>query len=219
MSPWSIDRIKKLSAAEVRQLRNNAQSRGGEDVVSMCDEVLRTSRKASAASRAGKKPSRSGPQLVSRSKAFKMRGVRLRNPRWSWGGVRESDGLVVFTVWARDIGTSGDDCRYCLWAPNTDGLHPWSDTTGGKERLEQCRLALSQDHAEGILIYGAQRGTDLPLEEASKVTGADLNTVLRFSVRQEGLEYWAIWNGKATEPVDVTVSPLEMEARPAQVQA
>ena len=60
MSSWSIDRIKKLSAAEIRQLRKNAQYRKREDVVAMCDEALSTSRRARAAGRAGKKPARSG---------------------------------------------------------------------------------------------------------------------------------------------------------------
>ena len=219
MSSWSIDRIKKLSAAEVRQLRKNAQYRKRDDVVGMCDEALRTSRKANTAGRAGKKPPRTGPRLVSRSKAFEARGVKLRNSRWSRGGVRESDGLVVFTVWARDIETSGEDCRYRLWAPNTDGLHPWSDTAGGKERLEQCGLALSQGQAEGILIYGEQRGSELPLEKASKVTGADADTVLRFSVRREGAEYWADWSAKAAQPAGVTAPPAETAASPALAQA
>jgi hypothetical protein len=66
---------------------------------------------------------------------------------------------------------------------------------GGKERLKHCQLALARGEAEGLLIYGARRGQDVPLDEVSRVTGADPQTVLRFCVEQRDDEYWAVWGG------------------------
>src|SRR5438270_755703 len=88
-------------------------------------------------SRSRKRPARQhemdGRPLVSRKKAFEMRGVTLRNPRWSWGGIRPTDGTVAFTIWASEIQTSDGIARYLLWAPNRGGDQPWSDTAGGRE--------------------------------------------------------------------------------------
>jgi hypothetical protein len=190
---WTKDRIAALKTAEIRQLRANAAKLREHRVVSLCDEVLGNRPPKRPPRKAERQHELDGRPLVSRSKAFEMRGVKLHNPRWSWGGVRASDGTVVFTVWAGSIKTEGETRRYMLWGPNRGGARPWSDTPGGKERLQQCQLALTRGEAEGVLIYGEQRGSDLPLQKASKVTGADPNRVLRFQVRQEGDEYWAVW--------------------------
>jgi hypothetical protein len=192
---WTKDRIETLKKSEIVQLRANAARLRQNDVVALCDEVLKVQPKRT--SRKGQRQRElDGRPLTSRAKAFEMRGVKLRNPRWSWGGIRASDETVVFTMWAKDIQHAGDVRRYMLWGPNRGGDRPWSDTTGGKERLEHCRLATLAGEAEGLLIYGEQRGDDLPLTQASKVTGADPHTVLRFQVQQEGDEYWAVWNSK-----------------------
>jgi len=81
-----------------------------------------------------------------------------------------------------------------LWGPNRGGDRPWSDSHGGRERLNQCQLASEKGAAEGVLIYGERRGGDLSIDEASKVTGADPHKVLRFHVHKEGDEYWAVWD-------------------------
>ncbi len=191
--PWTKSRIAALQTSEIRQLRDNAKGLGNENVVALCDEVLGGRPPVRKPRKAKRQRELDGRPLVSRTKAFEMRGVKLRNTRWSWGGIRESDGAVVFTVWASDVETEGEIHRYMLFGPNRGGDRPWSDTAGGKERLEHCRLALERGEAEGLLIYGERRGGDVPLEEASRVTGADPHTILRFEVNRKGDEYWAVW--------------------------
>jgi hypothetical protein len=66
--------------------------------------------------------------------------------------------------------------RYLLWAPNIGDSRPWSDTAGGKERLEHCRVALERGAAEGLLIYGER---------------VDGETVLDLRVEKRDEEYWA----------------------------
>lgn len=186
--PWTKERIERLKSADVRQIRSNADARGERELVALCDEVLRGRPGAENRQRRARKRESPYLRLVSRKKAFELRRARLRNPRWSWGGIKASDGTVVFTVWATDIEATDDGiCRYMLWGPNRGGSRPWSETAGGMERLEHCRLAASQPEAEGVLIYGERRGEDLPLDEASKVSGADPTTVLRFKVQQEAM--------------------------------
>jgi len=196
---WTKSRIEALETPGIRQLRINAESRGNLDIVALCDEVLATRPKPAQGKGSKRQRNLNGRPLVSRSKAFEMRGVKLRNPRWSWGGVRAIDGAVVFTVWANSIEAHGGERRYLLWGPNRGGIRPWSDSPGGRERLSHCELALARDEAEGVLIYGEQRGSDLPGNEASKVTGADPTSVLRFRVLRDGDEYWAVWPHTAGE--------------------
>ena len=195
---WTKERVAALKKTEIEQLRTNANARGHADVVALCDEVLQAQPRRATPTKRTRQHELDGRPLVSRGKAFEMRGVKLHNPRWSWGGVRPTDGVVVFTVWAADIEDKGSTRRYMLFGPDRGGDRPWADTPGGKERLEHCRRALSQGGAEGLLIYGERRGRDLPLEQASKVTGADPYTVLRFRVEQQGDEYWAAWDTRAT---------------------
>jgi hypothetical protein len=47
---------------------------------------------------------------------------------------------------------------------------------------------------EGVLIYGARRGRDLPVEQASKIEGADPYRVIRFRVEMRDTDYWAVWD-------------------------
>lgn len=197
MTVWTKERVAALSAAEIRQLRANAERLGEQEVLVLCDEALRVRPHSTSRKEVKRQHEMDGRPLVSRKKAFELRGVTLRNPRWSWGGVR-TDGTVVFTIWANEMQVSGGNTRYLLWAPNRGGDKPWSDTPGGRERLEHCRLALTRGEAEGVLIYGQTQGGDLPMGEASRVSGADPNKVLRFTVKLEGEEYWGIWGIEST---------------------
>jgi hypothetical protein len=197
---WSRERIASLVTEDVRQLRDNAFSRGRQAVVALCDEVLQERPKPRAGKRATRGHGGEKRTLVSRSKAFELRGVKLENPRFSWGGTRTVDGAYVLTVWADNIQTEGDTCRYLLWAPNTDGTRPWYDTPGGRERRTHCKAALQRDDTEALLIYGEQGRPDQPINEASKVVGADAGRVIRFKVKQEGDEYWAEWPSASAQP-------------------
>jgi hypothetical protein len=191
---WTKERIAQLTTEEVRQLRVNAQRLGEREVLAMCDELLRTRPRGTSGRKVRRQKELDGRPLVSRKKAFEMRGVTLRNPRWSWGGIRSADGTVVLTIWANEIQPGNGVSRYMLWGPNRGGSQPWSDTPGGRERLEHCRLAVERGgEAEGVLIYGQTQGHDLPIGEASRVSGADPNKILRLKVQLEGDEYWATW--------------------------
>jgi hypothetical protein len=46
---WTRERIEALSAAEVRQLRENAQRLGEGEIVALCDEVLKVKPKTAKA--------------------------------------------------------------------------------------------------------------------------------------------------------------------------
>lgn len=194
---WTKDRIEPLSTAEVKQLRANAGVLGKQDVLALCDEVLRHRPKRGGGRRGARAGTGDDGHLVSRRKAFEARGVILQNPRWSWGGVRRSDGAVIMTIWADDVRTSDGTCSYLLWAPNVNGARPWSDKPGGKERLEHCRRALAQGAAEGLLVYGERLEGKLPEDKASTVRGTDPTTVLRFLVTQRGEEFWATWGKRS----------------------
>jgi hypothetical protein len=63
-----------------------------------------------------------------------------------------------------------------LWAPNIGDSRPWSDSAGGKERLEHCRMALERGAAKGLLIHGER---------------VDGENVLALRVEKRGEEYWA----------------------------
>lgn len=197
---WTRDRIERLTTADVRQLRANAETLGRVAVLTLCDEVLSRRPKRAVPRRAARPRSADDGHLVSRRKALETQGVILRNPSWSWGGVRRSDGAVIMTIWADDVQTSDGTCSCLLWAPNVNGSRPWSDKPGGKERLEHCRLALANGSAEGLLVYGERLQGRLPEDKASTVRGADPNTVLRFSVIRRGEEFWAAWGERSPPP-------------------
>lgn len=195
---WSKDRIELLSTPEIVQLRLNAEKLRATDIAALCEEVLHARPKSGGKSGA-KLSSRAANsrRLVSRGTAFESRGVSLRDPRTSWSGVRKSDGMVVMNLWADSIQSKDGRCSCLLWAPNVDGSRPWSDQPAGKERREDCRLALERGVAEGLLVYGKHLEGRLPEDKALTVLGVDPATVLHFQVEQRGKEFWATW-GKNT---------------------
>ena len=194
---WTPERISQLSVQDIKQLRDNAARLKETALVALCDEALAQS-SATAGSRAGRKGrgTTQARRLVARRSAFEARGVWLQDARSSWGGLRKSDGAVVFALWAEAIESGNDGCRYLLWAPNVDGSRPWSDQPGGRERLEHCRRALENGAAEGLLVYGERCAGHIPEDKAYTVLGADPETVLQFAVEKRGEEYWAIWGRK-----------------------
>jgi hypothetical protein len=188
---WTRDRIDSLVTADVRQLRSNAERLKESEVVALCDGVLEGRPKGGAGRGNARKSN--GPRLVSRSKAFELRGVYLQNPAWSRSGVRQSDGVVVVALWAEHVRAEDGSCSYLLWAPNLEGSRPWSDKSGGKERLEHCRAAAHQGKAEGLLVHGKGLEGFLPDDKAQSVDGVDPNIVVDLQVEKRGDEYWATW--------------------------
>lgn len=187
---WTRERIEALGTADVRQLRANAEKLSEPGIVGWCDEILQGRPKTGAGSKARIKTSR---KLISRSKAFELRGVYLQDPGWSRGGVRKADGMVVVTIWAGDVRAADGGCSYLLWSPNVAGSCTWSDTPGGKERLEHCRLALERGEAEGLLVHGARIEGSLPDDKAQSIDGVDPEVLVRMNVEMRGKEFWGTW--------------------------
>jgi hypothetical protein len=187
---WTKERISSMPTMDVSQLRVNAERLSEPNIVAWCDEVL-VGRPKGSAGRSVK--TKSAKHLVSRNRAFEMRGVRLQSAIWSRSGVRKIDGAVVFTVWAADIKTAGGGCNYLLWAPSVDGACAWYGTPGGKERLEHCKLARARGEAEGLLVHGQRIEGTLPDDRAASIEGVDPDVVLRMHIELQGKEYWATW--------------------------
>ena len=193
---WTRDKIESLSTPELRQLSANALRLGEAELAALCDAVLDARPRGRAPVR---RLVRKGEprRLLSRAQALALRGVMLRNRTWSRGGVRQSDGTVVLALWAEDVQAADGTNRYLLWAPNVQGSRPWSDTPGGQERLEHCRLAAQGGSTEGLLVYGERMEGFLPDDKALSVHGADPDIVLTLRVEKRAEEYWATWGGRA----------------------
>ena len=203
---WTRERIAQLSAQDIRQLRANAERLNEPGVVALCSEVLvesarlhgRTGLRIDAGQRTKAR------KLIGRVKAFAARGVWLQDARTSWSGIRKSDGAVVMALWAETIESADGGCRYLLWAANTAGMRPWSDSSAGRERLEHCKRAIKLGRAEGLLVYGQRLDGKLPEERAATIYGIDAETVLEFEVEQRGDEFWAVWGRK---PASIVQGP------------
>jgi hypothetical protein len=196
---WNAERIERLDTPQIRQLRENATRLGESAVVEMCDAALGSRPKSGAQRAAAGAPPKSARRLISRSKAFQARGVYLSEVDSGWSGVRKSDGAVVMSLWAPAIVSTEGGCSQLLWAPNVDGARPWSDSRGGRERLENCKAALERGGGEGLLVYGEHLETGAGEHDARSVYGADPEHVVHFRIEQRGAEYWAVWGAKAVE--------------------
>jgi len=187
IAQWSRERIAALSTIELRALFDNAQRLHEPEVAAACNEILR-SRPRGLASR---------PRLVTWRRACQLNGVSLRSGKWSRGGIRP-DGAVLMGIAEEDVRRDKDGERYLLWAPNGDLSRPWSDTPGGQERLQHCRIALERGAAEGLLTYskraaaGAEPGDEGPALRAS-------SKLLSLRVEKLGEEYWARPSASAAE--------------------
>jgi hypothetical protein len=191
---WPAERIAKLERDEVEHLRENAAALGESEIVGRCEAVLatRTPPRRSPPSKSAK-----ARRLISRSAAFEARGVYLANARTSWSGVRRADGVVVIGLWADAVQSRDGGCSCLLWAPNSAGSRPWSDTPGGQERRQHCELALAGALAEGLLIYGERLDGHVPEDKARSVHGVDPQTVVHLRVEKRGAEYWAVWGKRS----------------------
>ena len=200
---WTRERIGRLPAQEILQLRANAERLDEPDLASLCSVVLaevrsqtRARARAQADPRGDAVPRTKAVKLIARSKAFEARGVWLQDARTSWSGVRKADGAVVMALWADAIESTDGTCRYLLWAANAAGGRPWSDSPAGRERLEHCKRAIELGRAEGLLVYGRTLEGRLPEERAAAIHGVDAETVVSFEVEARGDEFWAVWGGK-----------------------
>lgn len=195
-SPWTRERVDRLQQSEIQQLKSNASRLGAHDLVALCEESLGRQPASGSKSTAPARQKVERQRLISRRSAFEARGVRLQDVRTSWGGVRESDGRVVMSLWSSEIKSRNGACNYLLWAPNRDGSRPWSDTPSGQERLKHCRLVGHEHTAEGLLVQGELLEGFIPEDRARSVHGVVPETVVVFSVEKHGDEYWAVWGKK-----------------------
>jgi hypothetical protein len=183
IATWSKERIDKLTTLELRALLVNAERLKEAEVVALCNELLDARPRGRPPVRRDKR-SGEGRRLVARGKAFEKHGVVPGNRVWSRGGVR-ADGVVVLALRADEVHKTEGTDSYLLWAPNIDDSHPWSDTAGGKERLQHCRIALERGVAEGMLIYGKGKANGTSADRV------DAGQVLKLNIEKRGEEYWA----------------------------
>ena len=191
VATWSKEQIDKLNTLELRALLSNAERLNEPEVAALCNEILDARPRGHPSVRQQKLPGQAR-QLVSRGKAFEMHGVSPRNRLWSVGGIR-TDGAVVLTVRAEDVQKVASENSCLLWGPNVDDSRPWSDTPGGQERLEHCRIALERGAAEGLLAYNKRAVGAAPEAKAAGADRLDPKTVLNLRVEKRGEEYWATW--------------------------
>jgi hypothetical protein len=195
MVEWTMERVAKLERDEIEQLRNNALGLGKPEIAALCDAALlkcvKPRRSAAPARSAGAR------RLVSRATAFETRGVYLESAQGSWGGIRKSDGTVVMGLWADAVKSRNGGCACLLWAPNTDGSRPWSDSTCGRERLRQCELVMEGAAAEGLLVFGEALEGHVPEEKARSVHGVDPQSFISFKIEKRAGQYWAVWGKRA----------------------
>jgi hypothetical protein len=196
---WTEQRVKQLSRAEVVQLQANATRLEEPELAALCAEVLKGMPARGHGSSGAAAPRKDQKRLIARTKAFEARGVWLQDARSSWSGVRKSDGMVILALWAKAVESRDGGCCCLLWAPNSDGARPWSDTAAGRERLEHCKAALERGSAEALLVHGESLEDRLPEDRARTVHGVDPDTVVSIRVERRGNEYWAAW-GSARRP-------------------
>jgi len=187
IAQWSRERIAALSTIELRVLFDNAQRLHEPEVAAACDEILR-SRPRGLASR---------PRLVTWRRACQLHGVSVRSGKWSRGGIRP-DGAVLMGIAAEDVRRDKDGERYLLWAPNEGLSRPWSDTPGGQERLQHCRIALERGAAEGLLTYSKRAAAGAEPDDEGPALRAS-STLLSLRVEKLGEEYWARPSAAAAE--------------------
>jgi hypothetical protein len=190
VAQWSKEQLDKLSTLELRALLANAERLQETEVAVLCGELLDARPRGRPAARR-MMPKGVARRLVTRRKAFEMLGVSLRNRIWSRGGIR-TDGAVVLTVRVDEVQEAGGAKTCLLWGPNVADSRPWSDSVGGKERLEHCNLALERGAAEGLLTYG-KRAAGTPGAHGTHADRLDPETVLALRVEKRDEEYWATW--------------------------
>ena len=119
------------------------------------------------------------PATHARTLAFEALGVSLRFPADSWSGVRAADGTVVFALAADQVRADGHGYLTLLWTPARRAAAGTIERASSDERLEHCRLALSQGRAEGFVIRGRQVAADMER--------------LPLRIVASGEKYWARW--------------------------
>jgi len=136
-------------------LRANAGNLGEQEVVTLCDEALRSLPKGAGKGSAVSAKNAKTRRLIARGKAFEARGVYLNDVRGSWGGVRSSDGMVVMSLWADAVQVARRArATICCGRRTWTGARPWSDTPSGQERLKHCQLASRAPAPKGCSCFG-----------------------------------------------------------------
>lgn len=191
IAKWSKEQLEKLSTIELRALLGNAERLKEIEVATLCTEILTARPRGMVLARRSWRRGEAR-RLVSRGRAFEIHGVSLRSRNWSRGGIR-TDGAVLLAVRADEVQKGGATSSTLLWAPNLADAHPWSDTPGGQERLEHCRMAIEHGAAEGLMAYPGQAGSAPAESKSTRAERIDADNVLKLQVEKRGEEYWATW--------------------------
>ena len=72
---------------------------------------------------------------MSQAELFETLGAPLKNVRWSWGGVRKSDGAVFLRVW--QDGTKKINGKRYIWISVES---PLGNDLGENERMDHLKL-------------------------------------------------------------------------------
>lgn len=72
---------------------------------------------------------------MSQAELFETLGAPLKNVRWSWGGVRKSDGAVFLRVW--QDGTKKINGKRYIWISVEN---PLGNDLGENERMDHLKL-------------------------------------------------------------------------------
>lgn len=112
---------------------------------------------------------------------FELLDAPLTNPRWSWGTVRERDGVVFLRVWDDEVRVV-DGSRIARVYRETGG----SQSAGRPERLRQ--LDLVRDGAICYLVFCTAAD---PNEHPRKIVGFNSRLLARAgSLVERGSEVW-----------------------------
>lgn len=113
---------------------------------------------------------------VSFSAFCKSLGFPLKNVRWSWCALHESESQALFTVWDNEIEPDGS--TYLFW----DGNDERRTDHGRRELKRMLDDALDNE----LVVYGIKCAPTYPLTSPRKRSSFDRNVLLVLSLRREG---------------------------------
>src|SRR5207253_3194043 len=146
------------------------------------DVALRCDARAHQLSSPRRRPSHAAAATLPLQEEMNVFSRTVRADTWTRErldqlGRQELLNLRDNAIWQAAVQTIDGACVCLLWAPNTDGARPWSESAAGRERLEHCKLAMERQGAEGLLVHGEPLEGRLPEDRARTVLGIDAETV------------------------------------------
>lgn len=109
---------------------------------------------------------------MSQAELFETLGAPLKNVRWSWGGVRKSDGAVFLRVW--QDGTKKINGKRYIWISVEN---PLGNDLGENERMDHLKL-VQAGHPCYLVMCQAVDTSAAPRAIQRLVAGSECNTVI-----------------------------------------